>query len=115
FSRLDSFFTISTQRNLYVSRLFLVSLVSWIDKPWGNTLRENLHEPCACGIQIGALRSVNSQGLGFYHRAWNELDVVAHELDCPFRNPSHGVAVADNFSEWKRGDDRHLMLGEVVL
>ena len=26
----------------------------------GNTLRENLHEPCACGIQIGALRSVNT-------------------------------------------------------
>ena len=25
----------------------------------GNTLREKLHEPCACGIQIGALRSVN--------------------------------------------------------
>ena len=52
FSRLDSFFTISTQRNLYASRLFLVSLVPWIDKPWGNTLREKPHEPCACGIQI---------------------------------------------------------------
>ena len=24
-----------------------------IDKPWGNTLREKLHEPCTCGIQIG--------------------------------------------------------------
>ena len=44
FSRLDSFFTISTQRNLYASRLFLVSLVLWIDKPWGNTLREKLHD-----------------------------------------------------------------------
>ena len=44
FSRLDSFYTISTQRNLYASRLFLVSLVPWIDKPWGNTLREMLHE-----------------------------------------------------------------------
>ena len=29
-------------------------------KPWGNTLKEKLHEPCACGIQIGALRSVNT-------------------------------------------------------
>src|SRR6185437_9404453 len=56
FSRLDSFFTISTQRNLYASRLFLVSLVPWIDKLWGNTLREKLHEPCACGIQIGKKR-----------------------------------------------------------
>ena len=56
FSRLDSFFTISTQRNLYASRLFLVSLVPWIDKPWGNTLREKLHEPCACGIQIGGAK-----------------------------------------------------------
>src|SRR6185437_4722961 len=56
FSRLDSFFTISTQRNLYASRLFLVSLVLWIDKPWGNTLREKLHEPCACGIQIGGAK-----------------------------------------------------------
>ena len=44
FSRLDSFYTTSTQRILYVSRLFLVSLVLWIDKPWGNTLREKLHE-----------------------------------------------------------------------
>ena len=59
FSRLDSFYNISTQRILYSSRLFLVSLVPWIDKPWGNTLREKLHDPCACGIQIGALRSVN--------------------------------------------------------
>ena len=58
-SRLDSFYTISIQRILYVSRLFLVSLVLWIDKPWGNTLREKLHDPCACGIQIRALRSVN--------------------------------------------------------
>ena len=45
FSRLDSFYTTTTQRILYVSRLFLVSLVSWIDKPWGNTLREKLHDP----------------------------------------------------------------------
>ena len=26
----------------------------------GDTLREKLHDPCACGIQIRALRSVNS-------------------------------------------------------
>ena len=45
FSRLDSFYTTSTQRILYVSRLFLVSLVLWIDKPWGNTLSEKLHDP----------------------------------------------------------------------
>ena len=45
FSRLDSFCTTSTQRILYVSRLFLVSLVPWIDKPWGNTLREKIHDP----------------------------------------------------------------------
>ena len=61
FSILDSFYTTSTQRILYVSRLFLVSLVLWIDKSWGNTLREKLHDPCACGIQIGALRSVNTR------------------------------------------------------
>ena len=34
------------------------------------------------------------QGLGLYRRAWHELDIVAHQLDCPFENPSHGVAVA---------------------
>ena len=67
------------------------------------------------GLDFRPLGNEIGQGLGFYRRAWNELDVIAHELDCPFRNPSHGVAVADNFSEWKRGDDRHLMLGEVVL
>ena len=55
-------------------------------------------------------------------RAWDfiavrgrKLDVVAHQLDCLFGNPSHGVAVANNFSEWEQGDDRHLVLGEVVL
>ena len=56
FSRFDSFFTISIQRNLYASRLFLVSLVSWIDKPWGNTIRKKLHEPCSCSIQIGGTK-----------------------------------------------------------
>ena len=56
FSRLDSFYTISTQRKLYASGLFLLSLVPRIDKPWGSTLRENLHEPCACGIQIGGAK-----------------------------------------------------------
>ena len=45
FRRLDSFYTTSTQMILYVSRLFLVSLIPWIDKPWGNTLREKLHDP----------------------------------------------------------------------
>ena len=45
FSKLDSFYTISTQRILYVSKLFLVSFVSWIHKHWGNTLREKLHDP----------------------------------------------------------------------
>ena len=60
FSRLDSFYTISIQRILYVSILFLISLVPWIDKPLANTLREKLHDPCACGIQIGALRSINT-------------------------------------------------------
>ena len=63
FSRLDSFFTISTQRNLYASRLFLVSLVPWIDKPWGNTVREKLHEPCACSIQIGGAKEHQQQHL----------------------------------------------------
>ena len=30
---------------LYVSRLFLISLLPWIDKPWENTLREKLYDP----------------------------------------------------------------------
>ena len=92
FSRLDSFYTISTQRILYVSRLFLVPLVPWIDKPWGNTLREKLHEPCSCGIQIGAAKE-------HQHRFWencqnsrkncsspimlisNSLDICSENLD----------------------------------
>ena len=72
FSRLDSFYTISTQRILYVSRLFLVSSVLWIEKPWGNTLREKLHDLCACGIQIGALRSVNKL---FWRRCRGTMDL----------------------------------------
>ena len=78
FSRLDSFYTTSTQRILYVSRLFLVSLVPWIDKPWGNNLREKLHDPCACGIQIGALRSVNKL---FWHRCRGTIDLRSN-LTC---------------------------------
>ena len=78
FSRLDLFYTISTQRILYVSRLFLVSLVPWIDKPWGNTLREKLHDPCACGIQIGALRSVNKL---FWSRCRGAIDLRSN-LTC---------------------------------
>ena len=60
---------------------------------WGRSL--DFHP---LGDEIG-------QGLGFYRRALHELDVIAHKLDCPFRNPSYGVAVANNFSEWERGDD----------
>ena len=78
FSRLDSFYTISTQTILYVSRSFLVSLVPWIDEPWGNTLREKLHEPCACGIQIGALRSVNKL---FWRRCRGTIDLRSN-LTC---------------------------------
>ena len=46
-----------------------------IDKPWGNTLREKLYEPCACGIQIGALRSVNTYLTGF--PAWTSVTQVS--------------------------------------
>ena len=60
FSRFDSFFTISIQRNLYASRLFLVSLVPWIDKPWGNTLRKSYMNRALAVYKSGALRSVNS-------------------------------------------------------
>ena len=31
-----------------------------IDKPWGVLYGKSYHDPCAYGIQIGALRSVNS-------------------------------------------------------
>ena len=59
FSRLDSFYSTSTQRIIYVSRLFLVSLVPWIDKPWGNTLREKLHDLVRLRYINWALRSIN--------------------------------------------------------
>ena len=45
----------------------------------GNTLREKLHEPCACGIQIGALRSVNTR------RAGNGADGEAGTVDTTSR------------------------------
>ena len=41
----DCFLSLWFRGNLYVSRLFLVSLVPWIGKPLGNTLREKLHDP----------------------------------------------------------------------
>ena len=66
------------KRNLYVSRLFLVSLVPWINKPWGNTLRENLRDPCTCGIQIGALRNVNKL---FWRRCQGTIDLRSN-LTC---------------------------------
>ena len=42
----------------------------------GNTLREKLHDLCACGIQIGALRSINiahPQSNGQAERANTEI------------------------------------------
>src|SRR6185312_17000280 len=79
FSRLDSFFTISTQRNLYASRLFLVSLVPWIDKSWGNTLREKLHETVRLRyINRGALRSINKL---FWRRCRGTIDLRSN-LTC---------------------------------
>ena len=41
-------------------------------------------------------------------------DVVAHELKSPLRDSVGGVAVMDDLSEWVRGDDHDLMVGEVV-
>ena len=41
-------------------------------------------------------------------------DVVAHEFECPFGDPSRGITVADDVSEWVSSDDRDFMVGEVV-
>ena len=41
-------------------------------------------------------------------------DVVAHELKSPFGDSSHGIAVADDVSQWVRSDDDDLVIGEVV-
>ena len=49
----------------------------------------------------GPLGDKVSQGLRLYRRTWHELDVVAHQLDCPFGDPPHCVAVVNNFSEWE--------------
>ena len=102
FSRLDSFFTISTQRNLYASRLFLVSLVPWIDKPWGNTLREKLHEPCTCGIQIGGAKERQ-------HRAF-DLDLLEKTgMDVDFARVWH-AAGCDGFVPVEENGSRLLTI-----
>ena len=59
FSRLDPFHTSTTIKSFHASRLVFISLVPWIDKPWGYSKGRATHDPCACGIRIGALRSVN--------------------------------------------------------
>ena len=40
--------------------------------------------------------------------------VVAHEFECPFRDLSHGVVVADDVPERVRSDDHDFVVGEVV-
>ena len=42
------------------------------------------------------------------------LDVVIHELECPLRDPSHGVVVADDVPKWVRSDNRDFVVGEIV-
>ena len=39
---------------------------------------------------------------------------MAHEFECPFGDPSHGVAVADDVPERVLSDDRDIVVDEVV-
>jgi len=41
-------------------------------------------------------------------------DVMAHELECPFGDSSHGVAVVHDVSQRVQSDDDDLVIGEVV-
>jgi hypothetical protein len=43
------------------------------------------------------------------------LDVIAHELECPFGDASRSIMALDDLSEWKRGDSGELVIGEIVL
>ena len=41
-------------------------------------------------------------------------DVVSHELESPLGDSSRSIAVADDVSQWVRGDDHDRVVGEVV-
>ena len=91
FNRLDSFYITSTQRNLYVSRLFLVSLVPWIDKPWGTTLREKLHETVRLRYINGLVGSMPLQLLEIgFHVEIHAIEWHDFQRETQF----HGVVVA---------------------
>ena len=62
----------------------------------------------------GRCRGKIHEGLRFNGRTGEVPHVVAHELECPLRDPSCGVAVADDVPEWVRSDDRDFVVGEVV-
>ena len=55
-----------------------------------------------------------SKSLRLNSSAGDLPDVMAHELKCPFRDSSHGIAVANDVSQRVRSDDDDLVLGEVV-
>jgi hypothetical protein len=56
-----------------------------------------------------------SQGLRLDGSAGGILDVVAHELECPFGDPSYSVTAVDDLPEQELGDNSDLMVGEIVL
>jgi hypothetical protein len=57
------------------------------------------------GLDFRPLGDEISQGLRLDGGAGDVLDLVAHELECPFGDNPYSIAALDNFPEWERGDD----------
>jgi hypothetical protein len=67
------------------------------------------------GVYLYPLSDEVGQGLRLDGGAGDVLDVVAHELECPFGDLSCSVAAVDDLPKWERGDDNDLMVSERVL
>jgi hypothetical protein len=72
-------------------------------------------DPSKYRVQYSWVMSEVGQGLRLDGGAGGVLDIIAHELECPFGDASRSIAAMDNLAEWKRGDDGNLVVGEVML
>jgi hypothetical protein len=66
-------------------------------------------------LDLGPLGDEVSQDLQFDSGAGGILDVIAHELECPFGHASRSVTAMDDLSKWKQGGNGDLVIDEIVL
>ena len=85
-----------------------------IDKPWRNTLREKLRDPCACGIQIGGVSERQQAFLSwirwelFISRGSHRSKGKANRLRKGLGRPAYPFSGSPRSHFW-RVDSSHLL------